>query len=543
MHLRQTSMGRKGSPSAGSRKVLAAALWALSALCWTAWTGPAQAAPGDELWRFYADFGVTVLTAGPDLSGNGGKDVLVGSEDDSLYLVEGKGPQAGNALWAAAFRSTLSAAISVPDVNGDGRPDVAGGDQLGLIQVLSGGNGQALWKFLTFGAVLSLASVPDVNGDGVADVAAGSENDTVYVFSGKPDGLLGKVLWQFGLPDGKKGPPGVAGKTSAASAASAETAAPGGAASLPPPKDVPSGANSLALLNGKGGGAFGLALGTNVDTVYCLPTSGGAPKWKAGLPGDIWQVAAFPDQDGDGIEEVLAACGADMAYLLKGATGEIIWSHPVSMGAVSLAVTPDMDGDGKPDALIGDGGGRVHCVPGAAQGADVKAAWTYDFGDTSTILSIAPMGDVDKDGKPDCAVGTSSDLAALLNGKGGKTWSVNLGGEVTGVADVGDVDGNGSSDVGAGTLQGFATAHFGGGPASTFTFKDTRGIRLSGPGGSRGSARSGFRLYDGGGSGFLIRSPARAGAGFHADGRAIPSASALREDSRRRAPAPQVTDK
>jgi hypothetical protein len=469
----------------------------------------ARAAPGDELWRFYADFGVTVVNAGLDLSGNGGKDVLVGSEDDSLYLVEGKGAGAGSALWAAAFRASVSAAMFVPDLNGDGRPDVAGGDQLGLIQAVSGASGQPLWKFLTFGTVLGLALVPDVNGDGVDEVAAGSENDTVYVLSGKPDGLLGKVLWQFGFSGDKKGPPGGGGNPNAAASGKEAPA---------PPKDIPSGANSLAVLKGAGSSAFGLVVGTNVDTVYCLPTGGGVPKWKAGLPGDIWQVAAFPDQDGDGIYEVLAACGADMAYLLKGSTGETIWSHPVSMGAVSLAITPDMDGDGKPDALIGDGGGRVHCVPGAAQGVGVNAAWTYDFGDTSTILSIAPMGDLDKDGKPDCVVGTSSDLVALLNGKGGKTWSVNLGGEVTGVADLGDVDGNGTSDVGAGTLKGYASAHSGGGPASTFA----RAIRLAGPGGSRGSARSGFRREPGGPSGFLIRSPARAGEGFRADGRSVP---------------------
>ena len=82
--------------------------------------GRASAAPGDQLWRFYADFGVTVVEPSPDLSGNGGKDVLVGSQDDSLYLVEGKGPQAGNQLWAVGFLSTLSAAASVPDLNGDG---------------------------------------------------------------------------------------------------------------------------------------------------------------------------------------------------------------------------------------------------------------------------------------------------------------------------------------------------------------------------------------------------------------------------------------
>lgn len=429
-------------------------IWPLLALGLAA--GNARAVPGDQLWRFYADFGVTVVEPIADLSGNGGKDVLVGSEDDSLYLVEGKGPKAGNQLWAVKFLSTLSVAVSVSDLDGDGKPDAVGGDQQGVIKAVSGASGALLWGYLTDtpGTILSLAALPDVDNDGVPDVAAGSENDTVFCLSGKPGSKLGKVVWQFGVPAGKiHGPPGgvgnPAGKTSAVSA-----------------KDAPpSGANGLALLSQKNG-AFGLAVGTNTDTVFCLALAGGTVKWKSGLPGDVWKVAAFPDQDGDGIEEVLAACGADMAYLLKGSTGEVIWSHAVSMGATALAVSDDMDGDGKPDALIGDGGGQVHCVPGKAQGANVPASWTYNFGDTSTILSIAPMGDVDKDGRADCAVGTSSDVAALISGKGTKSWSLNMGGEVTAVADIGDVDGNGTFDMAAGTTMGFVSALYGGGPAS-----------------------------------------------------------------------------
>lgn len=421
------------------------------------WAG--LAAPGDQLWRFYADFGVTVVVPIDDLSGNGGKDALVGSADDTLYLVEGKGPKAGSQLWSAPFKATVSAAAALPDINGDGRPDVAGGDELGLIQALSGGSGEPLWKVLTFGTVLSLISAGDADGDGTADVAVGSENDSVYCFTGNPGALLGKSLWEFAIPTGKgRG----AAKQAAGSgfATSSDLAAAGGK-----PVDRPTGANSLALVR-KAGGSFGIAVGTSIDTIYFLAPADGTVKWKAGLPGDIWQVMAFPDQDGDGIEEVLAACGADMAYLLKGSDGTLLWSHPVSMGAVSLAVSGDMDGDGKADALIGDGGGLVHCVPGSAKGAGVKSAWTYDFGDTSTILSIAAMGDLDKDGRADCAVGTSSDLVAVLSGKGTKSWSADMGGEVAAVADLGDVDGNGYGDVGAGSAMGFVSALFGGGPAT-----------------------------------------------------------------------------
>lgn len=408
-----------------------------------------RAAGGDQLWRFYADFAVKVAVPIEDLSGNGGKDVLAGSQDDTLYLVEGKGPKAGNQLWSTAFKSTLSAAAEIGDVNGDGKSDVAAGDELGFMQLLSGASGAPIWQYLTFGTVLSVISIPDVNGDGKPDAVFGSENDTVYCMSSKAHGL-GQVEWRFGLPAVKTHP------------------GPGGPGSAAPktavgrPTDVPAGANSLALLH-SGPNAHGIVVGGSNDTVYCLPVAGGTPKWKTGMPGDVWKVVAFPDQDGDGIEEVLLACGADIGYLLKGSDGTPLWSHAVSMGAVSVAVSPDGNGDGKPDALIGDGGGKLHCVPGTARGTDVAAAWTYDFGDTSTITGIAPLGDLDGDGRSEAVVGTSNDMAALVTGTGAKGWAVNMGGEVNQVGNMGDVDGNGKVDAVAGAETGYASVLSGGG--------------------------------------------------------------------------------
>lgn len=412
---------------------------------------PACGAIGEPVWKFFAEFGVKVVEPIADVTGNGGMDALVGSEDDSLYLVEARGTGAGNQVWSAPFRSTLSAAVGLPDLDGDGKAEAAAGDELGLIAVHSGADGKALWKFLTFGTVLSLAALPDANGDGAADLGVGSENDTVYCLSGKPGGPLGKSIWEFAAPGGKKGGPPTLPRTGAAAKSAA-----------PPPKDGPVGANSLSLLRGKGGAPFGLAVGTSVDTVYCLAPANGAVKWKTALPGDIWKTAAFPDQDGDGVEEVLLACGADAGYLLSGATGAVIWSHAVSLGATAVAVAPDMDGDGKPDALIGDGNGTLHCVPGVAKGAGVAAAWTYAFRDTSTILSIAVPGDLDKDGRADCAVGTSNDSAAVISGKGARLFATGLGGQVNAVAVLGDIDGNGSPDWVAGTEMGFAQALSGG---------------------------------------------------------------------------------
>jgi hypothetical protein len=421
----------------------------LAAACAAAPAG--AAAFGDSMWKFFSEFAVTVVEPVPDVSGSG-NDLLVGSEDDTLYLVKTRGTGAGKQAWAAPFKATLSSAAALPDINGDGAADAVAGDEFGLIEAVSGADGTPVWAFITFGTVLSLAALPDVNGDGAADVAVGSENDTVYCLSGKPGGKLGKSIWAFALPVAKHGPPGglPVPKTSA----------------RPSAQKLAVGVNTVALVGEMGKPAFGLAAGTSLDTVYCLALADGAVKWKTGLPGDIWKIVAFPDQDNDGVEELLLACGADAAYLLNGATGAIIWSHTVVAGATTVAAAPDMDGDGKPDALIGDGDGTIHCVPGNSKGAGVKSAWMYSFRDSSTILAIAVPGDLDKDGRADCVVGTSNDTVAVIGGKGARLWAASVGGMVNAVAAPGDLTGDGAPDWVAGSEIGYAEAFSGSGPVS-----------------------------------------------------------------------------
>jgi hypothetical protein len=423
------------------------AIFALAAACVAT---PARAALGDSMWKFFSDFAVTVVEPAPGFTSGGSLDLLVGSQDDSIYLVETKGAGAGKQAWSSDLKATLSSAAVLPDINGDGRPDAVAGDELGLVSAISGADGKAIWKFLTFGTVLSLAALPDVNGDGVADVAMGSEDDTVYCLSGKPGSALGKSIWEFPLPSASGHPHGPGTKIAA------------------PPSQLTqaTGANALALIGQKNKAPLCLAVGTNVDTVYCLTLADGGIKWKTGLPGDIWKVTAFPDQDGDGVDELLLACGADAGYLLNGATGAVIWSHSVTLGATSVAAAQDMDGDGKPDALIGDGNGTLHCVPGKSTGANVPAAWTYSFGDGSTIVSIAVPGDLDKDGRADCVVGTSNDSVALIGGKGNRMWAKDMGGQVNAVAAPGDLDGDNVPDWVAGTETGFAEAFSGEGSVS-----------------------------------------------------------------------------
>src|SRR4051812_45549535 len=80
---------------------------------------PARAAAmGESLWKFFANFNVTVVEPIDSIAGSGSQHLLIGSQDDSLYLVETSGAGAGKQAWAAAFQSTLSSAAALPDLDG-----------------------------------------------------------------------------------------------------------------------------------------------------------------------------------------------------------------------------------------------------------------------------------------------------------------------------------------------------------------------------------------------------------------------------------------
>jgi hypothetical protein len=166
-----------------------------------------------------------------DVTGDGRGDIAVGApqftpDDNFIWVPEGR-VYVFNGWNGALVRSLNSpspqpamsdfgaAVASVPDADGDGRPDIAVGapresignhSWVGRVYIYSGATGILLhtltsphpqWSGL-FGA--SVAGVPDVNGDGRGDILVGAPDEIVgnnpdaagraYLFSGKTGALL-----------------------------------------------------------------------------------------------------------------------------------------------------------------------------------------------------------------------------------------------------------------------------------------------------------------------------------------------------------------
>jgi len=408
-----------------------------------AWLLPLLVAAPASAQLYYLPFGSGVSTTGDntgaalailgDVNGDGFDDMLVGApfDDDAgtntgtVYVVSGLNSAIlrehhGN----AANDEYGTAVINAGDLDGDafddyiiGAPGVdATGVDRGGISAYSGASGIILYSQLgpkagsRFGAVL--AGGGDFTGDGRDDFLVGAPDwDSVN--------LLGDQGW-FGAYSGLTG----------------------------------------ALLKQVSGTAFTQGLGRALAVLKDLNGDGradyavGAPGWDIGPLGEFLSNA--------GRFDVYSGLNHALLYTRWGTASD-------GMGT-SLAAAGDTDADGIPELIAG--------APGDLGGAG--AAYVYE-GSTGVLLqqlqglgvtaadafgtSVAPLGDVDHDGRDDVAVGAP--LNAPLAGNGGyvcaysgATWnpaggnggvvvSPNAGDGMGRVlsASTGDVNGDGWNDL------------------------------------------------------------------------------------------------
>jgi len=213
-------------------------------------------------------------------------------------------------------------------------------------------------------------------------------------------------------------------------------------------------------------------------------------------------IANAGDVDGDGVDDLLVGepfyfQSASLTYqgrvsLVNGATHAVIRTHEGTqaqeMLGTAIAGVGDMDGDGLADyaigswnyasnGLFGNGDVVVH------RGSDGGVLWSVEGTVTNQYVgfSVAGVGDVDGDGKPDVLVGDYNGVVNLYGATGSVIYT--LSGQASSLfgyslASCGDVDGDGLRDllIGApGYSSGSPTIPFCGG---AYVFSAATGAQL-----------------------------------------------------------------
>ncbi len=409
-------------------------------------------------------FGSAVASAG-DVDDDGFPDILVGAlTDDTNGLDAGaafvySGATGGLLLswFGEALGDGLGSSVAgAGDIDGDGHDDLLVGEyrhdgvgaNSGRAFLYSGDGGGVLFTLDGTGEDdefgIGVAAIGDVDGDDVPDVAVGAHHDDdagpnsgsvrlvsgatglqIHLFTGASGDDMGHVLTGVGDVDGDTVPDIMIGLHDNAQPGQARVYS-GGDQSL------------LFTFNGASNSDF-----------FGHAVAG---------PGDI---------DGDGVPDLLlgatnddaAGTDAGRAWLRSGATGLILFSwlgdSPLDRLGANVAGAGDWNGDGVRDVLLGmPGDDPAGSGSGAARflsGADGSVLLTFD-GDSPgqrVDVTVADLGDVNGDGRPDVAIGFPyHDLAALDAGitlvlSGAlPTWS-QLGGGIAGVAGVPSLAGHG----------------------------------------------------------------------------------------------------
>jgi hypothetical protein len=339
-----------------------------------------------------------------------------------------------------------SAAITLGDVNGDGRPDIVAVDGNSpnaadnTVSVLPGNGDGSFGAPDTFptGIGPRMVAIADVNGDGSPDLLVANTGESPD-FAGSVSVLIGAGAGKFvkgaDYPTGSRSVALAVGDFNADGRPDLVVANAGAF-------DEPD--STVSVLLGSGDGTFG-----------------GKTDFLAGsAPGSVM----VADLDGDGRPDIVVANHNSVSMLpghgdgTFGGSSEVLYT-----GGEPLGLTiRDVNGDARPDLILAVYGGGVygggrHAMATALGNGDGTFGPRRGFG--PLIMSGPAAGvlaDLNHDGRPDYVVGSGSGLW-MFPGNGDGTFGSSLEFDVgapTQWVGIADMNGDGRKDIVATTWDG-----------------------------------------------------------------------------------------
>ncbi|MBC7129309.1 MAG: PQQ-binding-like beta-propeller repeat protein [Thermoplasmatales archaeon] len=144
----------------------------------------------DVIWVFNTSGNIISTPAIDDVDNDGKNEIVFGSADGKVYILNREGLQEWNFTTGGAVYSSPA----IADIDGDGYKEILIGSTDGKLYCLqwNGITGLQEWNFTTGGAVYSSPAIGDINADGFYEIVFGSTDGKLYCLSRN-----GIMLWNF----------------------------------------------------------------------------------------------------------------------------------------------------------------------------------------------------------------------------------------------------------------------------------------------------------------------------------------------------------
>jgi len=353
------------------------------------------------------------LAIASDLNNDGYNDVVIGTGggNERVYALNGR---TGQMLWSFGTDHPDSFGLGdftgvdvARDFNGDGIPDVvaaAAATQSGGVAgrrsayLFDGATGAILWQAPLLGFTHGVMSMPDMNGDGIPDVV-GTVGEPAYRASAF-SGVNGAPLWDFSVSSGSGGAKEVMFLPIAGHAPAVILGAFWG-----PVYRLDAATGSMVWSSATGGsGVMQLdrlpdITGDGIDEILvallgagarCLNGATGAVIWSIGT-GNTMGIARIPDLDQDGIDEVAIAVQNQGAMIVSGQDGQQLALYPTGTNqAREIALVSDLDGNYSSEMIMGGREGNVAMLSGGINAGPTRVGEQPFLPSTFTLYQNYP---------------------------------------------------------------------------------------------------------------------------------------------------------
>jgi len=349
--------------------------------------------------------------------------------------------------------STVYTAPVVYDIDGDGENEVVvGTDDYSVYAV--GSDGSLEWRYITGGTVTSSPAVADLDGDGDVEIVAAADNSAVYILNG--DGSLQAEYVVSGListtalkdldNDGDleiifvNSPGSLFVINHDGSDFGSFPLAVGDGPLLRAP--------TVGDLDGDGNAE--IVVGTLSSNVWVFSADGDPLEGFPYIADDkVYAETALADLDGDGILEIIIGTENGKLQVIDH-TGTLIWTYDADDKIRISPTVTDMMKDGDLELFFGTVSGSVYGLDN--EGNDL-AGWPLLT--EKELISEPVFFDLDNDDVAEIvlALSDSSVWAYHFNGEVVKNFPVTFDRPITGGLFIGDIDEDGDVEVVTGTTR------------------------------------------------------------------------------------------